>query len=96
MPIPTISVGEFRPLIFKCSKRALDCGGRCDHYHFNEVLASYFGRSKAQNEPLILVRVSATHTTNEKAVWMKTTHTTPLSIKGSKLPFDFQAVILTT
>ena len=29
------SVGEFHPLIFKCSKRALDFGGgRGDHYHF--------------------------------------------------------------
>ena len=30
-----ISACEFRPLIFKCSKRALDFGGgRCDHHHF--------------------------------------------------------------
>jgi len=78
-------VDDFRPLIFKCSKRALDFGGgRCDHYHFNEVPEQYFGRSKAQNEPLILVRASATRTTNENVVWMKTIRTTSLSIKGSK------------
>jgi len=52
-------VGDFSPLIFKYSKRALDFGGgRCDHYQFNEVSAQCFGRSKAQNEPLILLRVS--------------------------------------
>ena len=84
-----ISACEFRPLIFKCSKRALDCGGRCDHYHFNEVLASYFGRSKAQNKPLILVRVSATRTRIKNVAWTKTTHNTLLPIKGSKWPFDF-------
>ena len=37
-PHQLFSVGEFRPLIFKFSKRALDSGGgRYDHYHLNEM-----------------------------------------------------------
>ena len=84
-PHQLFSVGEFRPLIFKCSKRALDFGGgRCYHYHFIEMLAQCFGISKAQNEPLILLRVSAPRTKIENVVRTKTTHTTPISIKGSK------------
>ena len=35
------------------------------------MLAQCFGKSKTQNEPLILVRVSATRTKNENVVWMK-------------------------
>jgi len=84
-PYQLFSVGEYRPLIFECSKRALDFGGgRCYHYHFIEMLAQCFGISKAQNELLILLRVFATRTTNENVVWTKTIHTTPIPIKGSK------------
>ena len=73
--------------IFKWSKRPLDSGGgRCDHYHFCGISALCFWKSKAQNEPLILVWVSATRTKTENVAWTKTIHTTPDRSTGQNDP----------